>query len=101
VAWLFAHAGYQVLTAADGQEALELVSRELPAVILLDMRMPRMDGWQFAREFRSRYDRLAPLIVMTAAQDARQRAEEVGAEAYVGKPFDLADLLRVVARFTA
>jgi CheY-like chemotaxis protein len=96
VAMLLEDAGYRVVTAADGLEALDQVSRELPAVILLDMRMPRMDGWQFARECRARFNRQVPIVVMTAAQDARQRAADVGAEAFVAKPFDLDHLLAVV-----
>jgi CheY-like chemotaxis protein len=61
-------------------------------VILLDMRMPTMDGWAFAQA----YDRLpelhAPVIVMTAAPDAATRAAEINAVAYLAKPFHLADL---------
>ena len=91
--------GYQVRTAQDGQAALEEVARELPGVILLDMRMPRMNGWEFAREFRERYGRRAPIVVLTAASDAGQRAAEIEAEGFLGKPFDLDDLIRVVERF--
>src|SRR4051794_8929091 len=47
-------AGFRVVAARDGREALELVAREMPMVIFLDMRMPGMDGWTFAREFRAR-----------------------------------------------
>jgi CheY-like chemotaxis protein len=77
--------GYAVETAADGAEALEHIGREHPAVVLLDMRMPVMDGWDFVRELRAREIDL-PIIVMTAAQDARRSAEEIGAPAYVAKP---------------
>ena len=91
--------GYQVRTAQDGQAALEEVARELPGMILLDMRMPRMNGWEFAREFRGRYGHGAPIVVLTAAADAGQRAAEIEAEGYLGKPFELDDLIRVVERF--
>jgi two-component system response regulator MprA len=77
--------GYAVQTAADGAEALEQIGRERPAVVLLDMRMPIMDGWDFVRELRARAIEL-PIIVMTSAQDARRSAEEIGAPAYVAKP---------------
>ena len=90
--------GYRVTTALEGQEALAKVMQEMPDVILLDMKMPGMDGWEFAREFRTRYDRRAPIVVLTAAEDARKRAEEIGAEGYLGKPFDIDDLVRVVGR---
>ena len=92
-------AGYPVRTAADGQAALERVAQELPGVILLDMRMPRMNGWEFARAFRAQYDRRTPIVVLTAAPDAGQRAREIQAEGYLGKPFELDDLLRTVERY--
>ncbi|MHB1417896.1 MAG: response regulator, partial [Chloroflexota bacterium] len=57
-----------------------------------------MDGWAFARAFRARYGRLAPIVVLTAAEDARARAEEIGAEGYLGKPFEIEDLVRIVER---
>jgi CheY-like chemotaxis protein len=92
-------AGYRVMTARDGQVALEQVALELPAVILLDMKMPRMNGWEFAQAFRARYKRRAPIVVLTAAADAGQRAAEVQAEGYLGKPFELDDLLSTVERY--
>jgi len=92
-------AGYRVVTAAEGAEALQKVAAEMPAVILLDMKMPGMDGWEFARHFRARYDRQAPIVVLTAAENARQRAEEIGAEGYLGKPFEIDDLIAVVEKY--
>jgi CheY-like chemotaxis protein len=62
------------------------------------MRMPVMDGWAFAREFRSRYDRHAPIIVVTAAVNVTTRASEVAAEGFLGKPFEISDLLEAAAR---
>ncbi len=94
-------AGYAVRTATDGRSALACVAREMPALVLLDMRMPGMNGWEFAREFRARHGRAAPIVVVTAAEDARRRAEEIGADAWLAKPFDLDDMLAVVARFRA
>ena len=95
---LLEDAGYRVATAADGQEALEKVAAELPDLILLDMKMPGMNGWEFARVFRERYNHLTPIVVLTAAEDARKRAAEVGADGYLGKPFDIDDLVRIVER---
>jgi DNA-binding response OmpR family regulator len=91
-------AGYRVRLAADGRAALALVEQEMPGVILLDMRMPVMNGWEFAREFRARHDRACPLVVVTAAENARLRAEEIGAEGWLSKPFDLEDVLSMVER---
>ncbi|MCI0670589.1 MAG: response regulator [Myxococcaceae bacterium] len=89
-------AGYDVVTAADGAEALRRVEEAPPDVILLDMRMPVMDGWTFARELHARYGDRFPLVVVTAAEDARARAREVGARDVLGKPFDIDDLLLTV-----
>ena len=91
--------GYQVMTAADGQEALEAISRAPVSFVLLDMRMPRMDGWQFAKAARERGHRV-PIIVMTAANDARRWAKEINADAYIAKPFDVETLLSLVKRFS-
>ncbi len=84
--------GYEVFTAANGREAIAIIERERPSLVLLDMRMPVMDGWTFARELQERDIRI-PLVVMTAARDARRWAEEIHATAYVAKPFDLTELL--------
>jgi CheY-like chemotaxis protein len=94
---ILADEGYQVVTATNGAEALETLKRIDPQLILLDMRMPVMDGWQFAQA-RSSAQRLIPLIVMTAAHDARKWALEIGAADYLAKPFDLMELLEVVER---
>jgi CheY-like chemotaxis protein len=84
--------GYSVESATNGAEALQRIARQRPTLVLLDMRMPVMDGWEFAAALRaSGID--VPLVVMTAARDARRWAEEIGATAYVAKPFDLPELL--------
>ena len=88
--------GYRVATARHGKEALERVEEELPQLVLLDMTMPVMDGWTFARALRERHGRSIPIVVITAAEDSQLRAEEVGAEAELGKPFDLQQLQDVV-----
>ncbi len=93
---LLSSAGYRVVSARDGREAMELVARHMPSVILLDMRMPRMNGWQFSRAFHDAYRAAAPIVVVTAARDARQSAQEVGAEAFIGKPFNLDEVLEAV-----
>jgi CheY-like chemotaxis protein len=90
--------GIQVVTATNGQEALQILERVKPWVVLLDMRMPVMDGWTFARVARDRGEEV-PILVMTAAQDARRWAAEINADGYLSKPFDLGDLLDAVERF--
>ncbi|MEW5848810.1 MAG: response regulator [Myxococcota bacterium] len=95
-AQLIAMAGYRVATAREGAEALQRVAQEMPAVIMLDMKMPGMDGWAFAREFRARHNHHAPIVVVTAAQDARKRAAEIAAEDVLEKPFDVETFIRTV-----
>ena len=93
--------GYSVLTAEHGEEALKLI--EYPnhvKVILLDMKMPIMNGWQFAEAYRKMTNSFkAPIIVCTAAQDAKKRADEISAEGYLEKPFKKKSLLESVKVF--
>jgi len=90
--------GYDVVSAATGQEALDAVARKQPLLILLDMRMPVMDGWAVARALREQGIKV-PIVVMTAAESAKRWADEVGAEGYLAKPFGLDELLATVERF--
>ena len=89
-------AGYEVVTAPDGAAALQVVGSTRPDLVLLDMRMPIMDVWEFARQYRERPEPHAPIVVLTAARDAAQRAAEIHANGYLGKPFDMASLLSLV-----
>jgi CheY-like chemotaxis protein len=89
--------GYPVRAASDGAEALEKLEQCLPRVVLLDMRMPIMDGWGFAREVAQR-GLITTIVVMSAAADARHWATEIGASGVLAKPFELDDLLSLVER---
>src|SRR5436190_17304232 len=89
--------GYPVVTAANGAEALEQLEHTPARLVLLDMRMPVMDGWGFAEALASRGVKI-PILVMTAADNARVWAEEIGADGYVAKPFDLSELIKAVVR---
>ena len=95
---LLAGAGYAVRIAGDGAQALRCIAERMPSVVLLDMCMPIMNGWEFAREFAARYGRAAPVVVVTAEVDARLCALEIGADAWLPKPFGLEDFLGTVAR---
>ena len=93
----FVALGYVVDTAADGREALDALVRERPDVVLLDMRMPEMDGMDVLRRLR-RVDPDVPVIMVTANDDvalARQTLA-IGAFGYVAKPFDFEHLTRTV-----
>ena len=87
--------GYAVSEAANGADALHRVEERAPDVILLDMRMPVLDGWGFAAELRRRGHR-TPIVVMTAARDAAHWAGEIAASAFVAKPFGFDDLITAV-----
>jgi DNA-binding response OmpR family regulator len=92
--------GYDVATAEEGQRALDVARRWDPALILLDMRMGGMDGWGFARAYRKASRRRAPILVVTAARDAAVYAAQIEADAFLAKPFELRDLLGLVARLS-
>jgi CheY-like chemotaxis protein len=87
---------YEVQGAANGLEALKAIERCRPSVMLLDMQMPVLDGWGVARSLHEQ-GRHIPTVVMTAASAAKQWCREVSAEACLGKPFDLEDMLRAIA----
>ncbi|HEX9888068.1 MAG TPA: response regulator [Nitriliruptorales bacterium] len=92
--------GYEVELASDGEEALEKARAFLPDVVLLDIMMPKKDGWQVCAELKQDPDlKDVPVIFLSArAQDLDvQRGTELGAEAYITKPFDPIDLLDLVA----
>jgi CheY-like chemotaxis protein len=89
--------GHRVDVATNGAVALERLQLSNPDVILLDMRMPVMDGWQFADAYRKLPGPHAYLVVMTAARDATRSAAEIDADAHLAKPFELDVLLDLVA----
>jgi CheY-like chemotaxis protein len=91
--------GYRVLTAPNGAAALELIDQSPVHLILLDMRMPVMDGWSFTQAYRQLHGPCVPIVVVTAAQNAAQRSAEVAAEGHLAKPFGLADLRAVVEEY--
>ena len=86
--------GYQVVTAHDGQAALELATQERPDLIILDVLMPIMDGYSCLRELNARFGRgKIPIIILTARDRMKDLFELEGIEDYVIKPFDHDDLL--------
>ena len=89
--------GYGVVTAGDGRAGLDAVAARRPDLIVLDMKMPVMDGAAFVAELRRRETAPPPIVVVTAADDARKRARDVDAAGWLAKPFDMVDLQRAVA----
>jgi CheY-like chemotaxis protein len=99
--------GFDVVTATDGQEALDRVKDLAPTVMTLDVMMPRLDGWETAARLRAdRATAHIKLVLLSArAQQADlQRGEQIGVDAYLTKPFDpdqLIDIVRRLAEDTA
>jgi CheY-like chemotaxis protein len=89
--------GYPVVGAKNGVEGLAQVDRRAPSLILLDMRMPRMDRWEFAAAL-CRRGIASPVVVMTAADNAKRWADEVRADGFVMKPFEVLELLASVEK---
>lgn len=92
--------GYNVLTAVNGFLAMEILNTSvIPDLILLDMKMPVMNGWEFSAAFNEKYDHLSPIVVMTAASEASQRANEIQATGWIEKPFHLDVFLEKVKMY--
>src|SRR6476659_7751483 len=92
--------GHRVLTARDGVEALELVQREKPGLVISDIMMPRMSGDELCRRLKREPEYRHTRVILMSAAGAR-RAEETGADAFVHKPFDLETIEELVERFVA
>ena len=93
--------GYAVATVPHGAAALELVKHHRPAVIILDLRMPIMDGWSFAEQYRRQATPAASLILLTALKDIEESARRIGAATFIQKPFELTDVLTKIERCIA
>ncbi len=91
--------GYEVHTARDGDEALEVAERVRPDLILLDINMPRKDGYEVCRLLRERQDMVGTKVIMLTAKGQsleKKKGLEVGADYYVTKPFSADELLRTI-----
>lgn len=88
--------GYEAESARNGRDALEVLDRWPADVIVLDLMMPVMDGWTFAKRMKEKWS--IPFVVLSAATDVTRHAELMGAADVVAKPFDLEQLLPCIAR---
>ncbi len=89
--------GFSILRARNGQEALEQLDSGRPELVLLDLMMPVMDGWEFAKRMRQLpASRQVPVIVLSADRNVGSKAREIGAVGHLAKPFELNDLLELV-----
>jgi CheY-like chemotaxis protein len=91
-------AGYPALGVHDGIAALAAVPRHHPRLILLDLRMPVLNGWEFMESYRALPGTYAPIVAMTAGQNAATKARELGVAGWIAKPFDLDKVIATVAR---
>jgi DNA-binding response OmpR family regulator len=94
-------AGYDVLTASDGEKALSVAAKERPDLIILDLMLPKMDGWEVCRILKSDKDTAnIPVIMLTARTDTESvlKGFECGADDYVTKPFSPRELIARVKR---
>jgi CheY-like chemotaxis protein len=94
--------GYTIREARDGREALDEARNDAPALALIDLSMPSLDGWGLLREIRADAStRSIPCVAVTAfaAHQDRQRALDAGFDAYISKPFRAKELIELVNRF--
>jgi CheY-like chemotaxis protein len=90
--------GYEAEAAGNGREALDKLEGFDADVVVLDLMMPVMDGWTFARHMKERRD--IPIVVLSAANDVARHGAAIGAAGIVPKPFDLEQLLPTIERLT-
>ena len=90
--------GMEVQTAGDGWHALGWIVRERPALVVLDMTLPNLDGNDVAYGLRTAHAADVPILLVTGDPRAAEKAEQVGAFAYLRKPFTVDDLVDAVRR---
>jgi two-component system, chemotaxis family, chemotaxis protein CheY len=97
--------GYEVYEAINGADAMEQLDERRPDLIVLDLMMPVMDGWQFVEQFRQKsFSSEVPIVVTSASHDLPRTAERLrslGVRTCLAKPFDVDGLLALVERYVA
>lgn len=99
---LLEQGGYQVVAASDGRTGLDAAFRHLPDLVLLDLTIPAIDGWQLAAELKANpQTREIPVVALSAhtLPGDRQRAQEAGCNGFIAKPLDVPNFLQTVAGF--
>ena len=90
--------GFAVETAADGGEAIAMASAVRPGMLVLDLTLPRADGFAVAEAVRQTHGGAVPIVVITADGSPAEKARRIGAVGYLRKPFDVDDLAELVGR---
>jgi two-component system response regulator MprA len=98
IRWALEEAGFAVATAVDGIHALECAASVQPILVVLDLRLPGADGATVASRLRAAHRASLPIMLITADDRAEQKARQVGAYAYLSKPFEVDDLVATVRR---
>ena len=91
--------GYEARVAGEGAAALQAIEEFTPDLMLLDVMLPRLDGWSVLARLQELPDERRPKVIVVSAaagQEPRERAESLGAESFLAKPFDMDELLRLV-----
>jgi DNA-binding response OmpR family regulator len=92
--------GFACETAHDGRQALDQVLACEPRLILLDLRMPRMDGWQFVEQLKRRFPGNRPaVVIVSACPNLNREARELDATHYLQKPFHIDEVVRLAQRY--
>jgi DNA-binding response OmpR family regulator len=93
--------GFEVFTARDGIEAIRAMESRLPDLVILDVMMPEMDGWEVCKHVRDKYGDSVKIVMLTAKDTARDKIigkSILKADEYLTKPFDIDDLLATITR---
>ena len=100
IAELLGYEGYQVVTTSQGSVALARAKTDPPALILLDLMMPGMSGWQVIAALKaSPQTRAIPIVVLSARRDLPITANELGIASFLAKPFDIDELIGIVRQY--
>jgi DNA-binding response OmpR family regulator len=95
---------YKAVVVQDGEKAIEAAVKEQPHLVLLDLMLPKVDGFEVCRQLKSREEtKHIPVIVLTAktAEEDREKARAAGADSYMTKPFRPEELWQEIKRFIA
>jgi DNA-binding response OmpR family regulator len=97
--FLFKKEGYKVFIARDGHEAIDLFEKEQPNILILDIMMPKIDGYKVCTYVKTKFKHQIPKVVFLSAKNKETEIElgyELGADLYVSKPFSTRDLIKKV-----
>ncbi len=100
ISHLLEYEGYKVVTASNGAEGFRQLKFTRPSVILLDLMMPVMDGWQFKSEFDGRLELEGiPIVVVSADGNIAEKSKSIGIQEFLTKPIDIDVLLALVKKY--